>query len=331
MGFSFMLIITQMSGGSPKPPIELLKTTISGMWKQEEGVIIEQVHAEAKSIGSSLEQMNADLLGAIRFDGDRQSEKLDEILLKLNRLSYIAEFQSQKEGGEIQVPQLAEREELCFQLSDCPPFTCDQCIEECDDMCKESNVPIRIPDKPIGIFYIVCGAESSGNRYTVSMLKSAGCVCESGHQQPWDVNGIRFSQINVDKLRRERPTCAAVHRSYPHNGQWVDLRAMMSQIAEAGYEPRVIYITRNPLAVVQSQLRVGHTKAAKKAYANIMRAKREIFRYIGNSDVRFLEIEYEQYAFPTYIRYVYSELGFNGIPAAHPPFDNKNSKYNLEK
>ncbi len=227
-------------------------------------------------------------------------------------------------------------EKLCFDMKDCPHSDCeDNDDDESECPPCDNSQPLITPESPVGVFYIVVGAESSGNRYTVSMLKAAGCVCQSGHVQPWDASRSQFSKINKKKLIEEHPACAAIHRSYPHDGQWVNLRSIMNDVVDAGYEPRIIHISRNALAVAQSQVRHKLAKTTTEAMMHITRAQREIYGYIYNSHVWFRSFQYEQYASPRYLEYVYKELGYKGgggkegIPAGHKEFKDMNSRYKL--
>lgn len=198
-----------------------------------------------------------------------------------------------------------------------------------------STPRLLVPSKPRGVFYVVVGAENSGNRYLVSMLAAANCMAVSGHAQPWDVPGNKFSEVDVEKLLQKQPACAGVHRSFPHNGLWIDLRSLLFQILSVDYEPRVIYVTRNILAVARSQINNNLAASKNQAFKRINKAKREIYGYIANTQVWFREIEYEQLAHRKYLEYIYEELGYEGkegekIPPAHKYFRNANLKYRIE-
>jgi len=248
-------------------------------------------------------------------------------------IPYDSSGQEERNGN-----QEDARPQICFDEEECPGAAC-ACGEANDEYESEgtySAANIEFPMNPNGIFYIVAGPESSGNRYTVAILKAMGCAALSGHSQPWDVRGNKFSQLNTDKLVKEKPVCAAMHRSYPHgiDHQWVNLRSLIKQVAAANYEPRVVYITRNPLAVIQSQLKKKMVPNAKQAMANINRAKKEIYGYIFETGVWFTEFQYEQYEYKSYLKYVYKTLGYegmDGIPVSHPLFKNGNIQYHLDK
>ena len=195
---------------------------------------------------------------------------------------------------------------------------------------------ILAPKDPKGVFYVVVGAENSGNRYLVSMLAAANCMAVSGHNQLWDVPGGRYGEIDIEKLAQKLPKCAGVHRSYPHNGLWINLKSLLFQILSVGYEPRVIYVTRNILAVARSQINNHLAVSTRQAFVRIQKAKRDIYGYIANTQVWFREIEYEQLVHRKYLEYVYEELGYVGkegekIPPAHKHFRNANLKYKIEE
>ena len=297
------------------------------------------IRVETDGLKSYISRENeniSNLLTAIISTDNSVGENVDKMNQKLNELlrlstTNVAELIEQLKTTINNNRREEVSETLCFNPKDCPKPVCEDDEFECAPC--GNNHPLKIPDNPIGIFYLVVGPESSGNKYTVSMLKSAGCDCESGHSQPWDVPGSQFEKINTKKLLSRKPKCAAMHRSFPHDKHWVNIRSIMNYIVEAGYEPRIIYITRNILAVAESQVRVHQPKNQRIAMLNIERAKREIYGYIANSHVWFREFIYEQYGSTKYLEYVYKELGYKGedlIPQNHRPFSNKNVKYNLD-
>ncbi len=305
----------------------------------------------------------ANLLAHVQQVGDdeaRTRNGLHTIERALIRLAEVADS-SVLVGGAAAAGHVLE-ERLCFDLRDCPvpDCRCPPCV--CAEgqlmqrgggsngicpACPTSLVKltrsgedehiVALPklatlEAPTGTFYVVTGVESSGNRYLVSMLIAAGCVGMSSHVQPWDQPGSSYSTINAARLVQEGPRCAVVHRSFPHSAQWPNLRNLFFQIQEANYRPRVIYITRNQLAVVQSQLRVSHVLSSASAENRIQKGKRQIWGYIASTNVWFLEVLYERLSNMDYVSYIYQQMEYRGgaageIPAGHPPFRDANFKY----
>lgn len=190
-----------------------------------------------------------------------------------------------------------------------------------------------------GVFFIVVGPESSGNRMTVELLLSLGCRGISGHRQPWDASIRRFTQIQTIKLDREHPACAVIHRSLPHNGQFVNLRDMNNQLRRVGYEPRLITIQRDWNMTRLSQMRRKMVPSLEVADRNIEIAHRlmgaekgscqDILKREGCSWPWFLDIHYESLRDHTYLKQIYSRLGWNNptLPDNYLKYKDMNTKY----
>jgi len=125
-------------------------------------------------------------------------------------------------------------------------------------------------------FYLVMGAESTGNRYLVSMLMSMGCSGASGHEQPFDYSRDRHpdwpAHIRWDYMLRRHfvhSRCFVMHRSLPHALQWVDPMVLVDRLLELGFRPWLLVPKRNITQVLDSQVRNGHVHNRTEAYRNL--------------------------------------------------------------
>ena len=189
--------------------------------------------------------------------------------------------------------------------------------------------------KPI-IF--VTGPESSGNRYTVQMLiGAAGCHGKSGHTQPldhkkkgrekkWDI-----LDKNVLKTIKASQPCAVIHRSFPHNHIFVDLKTMANMAREQGFSPQVIVLHRFMPAVLDSQVVRKHVTNNIKARINTKRAYLEIFRDIVDAELPYTIVVYELLKDPKYVHWLFDEIGLEYDASRVPEFKDKNEKHNKQK
>lgn len=192
----------------------------------------------------------------------------------------------------------------------------------------------------IGIIYVVVGVESSGNRWMVSLLLSMGCKGVSDHRQPYDINKS-FSIINTYKIKYDGyPPCIAFHRSFPHNGQFIDLQSLGQQISQFNYEPRLVWITRQLNFTIQSQLARNMVKNISQCKQNIINGEKIISKSIDackdnlsfNSTCQWpwnLRVHYESFSNSTYLINIYKKLGWmnDTFPEEMIPFVNKNIQY----
>jgi hypothetical protein len=127
--------------------------------------------------------------------------------------------------------------------------------------------------------FLVVGPESAGNRLLAALLVSAGCHGDGSTAQRWDPGlptGI---------------SPAVVIRSFPHGGQWIDLRHVYDGLRIAGYKRVVTLVTvRHPVAMARSQVRRGHAHHIKDAEVRIERA---YLRIVPRIQSPFLLVPYE--------------------------------------
>lgn len=191
----------------------------------------------------------------------------------------------------------------------------------------------NLANKDHRVIVFVTGPESTGNRYTVDMIiKAAGCAGKSGHVQPLDhkVRGKNKDWSFLDKrvlIRLKSMECVVIHRSFPHNHHFVNLKRMAKTARENGFEPRVIVLTRFMPATIKSQIARKHVPNEVKARENIKRAYLEIFDGVFGAKLPFTMVTYEFLGDEYYIRWLFNELGINYNPEKVPNFKEANSKY----
>jgi hypothetical protein len=88
--------------------------------------------------------------------------------------------------------------------------------------------------------FIVIGPESSGTKFLTRLFVKAGCYGDAWHKQ---------------RLDTEEPNepLVVLRRSYPHGGEWPDLREIVERFK--GYDVRVILIVRSQQFTVASRRR----------------------------------------------------------------------------
>lgn len=130
---------------------------------------------------------------------------------------------------------------------------------------------------------IVTGAESSGTRYLTRLVQSLG----------------------VD----------AVHRSIPHDGDWLAWR---------NGDPHV-FIARDWRTTAQSQVEHGHSRDERRALAKIRRAYRDFFRDASN----FYVVTYQGLVdFPQQVMDEIADfLEVRRRPVAEEPFDGNGKRF----
>jgi hypothetical protein len=185
-------------------------------------------------------------------------------------------------------------------------------------------------EKPL-IF--VTGPESSGNRYTVKLLiEAGGCHGKSGHDQPLDhkkrnkQKDWSILDTNAMKSSRKYP-CATIHRSFPHNNNWVDLVKMAKMARNHNFEPHVIVLFRDPESVHDSQVKRKHVPNIHTARANTQRAYLEIFHGIIEGDLPYTRVIYEHLEDREYVKWVFNELGLKYRENRIPDFKESNLKH----
>ncbi len=183
------------------------------------------------------------------------------------------------------------------------------------------------------VIIFVDAPESSGNRYIVDMItQAAGCAGKSGHTQPLDHKGRAknkdWSVLDKRALNSLQNTkCAVIHRSFPHNNAFVDLKKMAQIARGKGFEPRVITLVRFMPAVIKSQIKNKHVPNEGKARENIKRGYLEIFDDVIGGDLPFTIVVYEFLEDPQYVDWLFGELGLDYNRDKIPPFVESNNKH----
>jgi hypothetical protein len=182
------------------------------------------------------------------------------------------------------------------------------------------------------IVYVVVGPESSGNRYLVKFMIEAGeCLGRSGHNQPFDVRTRgwgSWSYLELYEFDISNHTCAVLHRSMPHGGEFVNLTFIIQQITRAGYHPHLLMIHRADPVVIQSQIRNHHTVSHDQSMLNIDAAWRHIFKAVVKTNVHYTLLTYELLQEQYYIDWLMHTLEFeHPLMAQVPKFVSQNDKY----
>ncbi len=192
----------------------------------------------------------------------------------------------------------------------------------------DNHVP-ELASKSNHVMVFVAGPESSGNRYTVDMIiQAAGCMGKSGHAQPLDHPGKGnkkdWSALNERTLSMiSGYTCSVMHRSFPHNNHFVNLKKMAKLARKGGFDPRLLVLLRFMPDVVQSQIQRKHVKDSRKARENIKRAYLEIFDDVSTSGLPFTIASYELLGDDAYVKWMFRELGLPYDASKLPEFKGK--------
>ena len=129
--------------------------------------------------------------------------------------------------------------------------------------------------------FLVMGPESSGTRLATRILIDAGCIGDPDHPQRWD----------AEQFAEQTPI--VWRRSFPHAAQWPDIGRWVGLLREHDYSVRAIVTTRDPYAMAQSQVTVGHTGHAEASRRHIQEAYTRIFEGLGRNRVEFVVLSYE--------------------------------------
>jgi hypothetical protein len=181
----------------------------------------------------------------------------------------------------------------------------------------------------------VTGPESSGNRFTVKLLKEAArCHGKSGHVQPLDhkrrgkqkKDWSTLDENVLINIHKNQP-CAVIHRSFPHNNNFVDLTTMAKIARKNDFLPQVIVLVRLMPAVLDSQVKRKHVLNEQKARINTKRAYLEIFKDIMDDNLPYTIVVYEFLNDPDYVKWLFEEIGIEYDPSSVPEFKEQNEKH----
>lgn len=172
--------------------------------------------------------------------------------------------------------------------------------------------------------FLVLAPESHGGHLVTDLLVYAGCHGGSGNHvdwtptarvlvaedaKPWDSELPTDRQGWDDELPTDEDP-VVWRRSVPHQGEWLDLDAIVSGLEARGYSVRVVVVTRDLHAAVQSQLKWHHVESADAARDNIQRAYREIFTQLARRRVPLVVTSYEALVrFPAARERLVADLG----------------------
>jgi hypothetical protein len=200
----------------------------------------------------------------------------------------------------------------------------------------DSRKPSLATSKQQAIIFVT-GPESTGNRYTVGLIiEAAGCAGKSGHKQPLDHKVGRrraprdwsaLDQNVLAAIKKSGKKCTVLHRSFPHNNKFVDLKRMARTARAKGFDPRVVVLTRVMPATIDSQVARKHVKNPRKARENIKRAYLEIFDDIIGAELPFTVVTYELLQDKNYVGWMFEELGLEYDESKIPSFHDENSKH----
>lgn len=134
---------------------------------------------------------------------------------------------------------------------------------------------------------ILCvGAESTGTRLMCRIFNQAGFYGkESGNY--FDAH----LPVEKDKL--------VWHRTYPRDGYgqgartWVEISKMVSPLKKAGFDVRAVVMSRDWHSIIQSQLRVKHTRSYDESWQRLQKAYPMIFQGLSEHNIQFVVVNYE--------------------------------------
>ena len=159
----------------------------------------------------------------------------------------------------------------------------------------------------------VFGPESSGTRLWTRILMACGCAGSGGHEQRWDIEPFVGDLI-------------VWRRSFPHGGEWPDIKAMTYKAESSGYRVTACVMARDPFAVLCSQVAAGHVKSLDEALERTRRAYPIIFTGLAAQGLPLVIIRYEQMMDQPYRAKVLAAIGLSEREPAEPILDG-NAKY----
>jgi hypothetical protein len=152
---------------------------------------------------------------------------------------------------------------------------------------------------------IICGPESSGNKFLTSLLVEAGCVGRATPDQPFDGPGYSLA------LPAALPEKMAYFRSLPHGGTWPDLASDIVRLREAGYATWLLVLVRDQEVVESSQMG-KHVNFIEDCRRHIGRAYRRAFAAVLETGTDYLVVTYSSLARPSYRQWLCHRIGLFG-------------------
>jgi hypothetical protein len=183
------------------------------------------------------------------------------------------------------------------------------------------------PPRPLRPFFVVVSPESHGNRYLVSLLTAAGCYGRSSNAQPFDVPPQRHRDWpnHVVADAAGNAPCAAMHRSVPHAGVWLNVSQIDAEIREAGWEPRYLVSLRADDTAAFSQVVAGHAPTLLRASDTIISAQQLIVAALPGRWFRF--VLYDQLAHDHYRQWLFAQHIGRPLPSSAPAFKDRTPAY----
>jgi hypothetical protein len=139
---------------------------------------------------------------------------------------------------------------------------------------------------------IVVGPESAGTRLATRLLVAHGCWGDAGHAQQLD-GAVKERDAALAAGLAGSAARVVFRRSYPHGGQWPDLREIVSLFEAAGFAPLVVVVRRNWPCTALSQVSAGHTPDVAAAMENIRQAENTIARQVKAAQARPVVVDYD--------------------------------------
>jgi hypothetical protein len=143
---------------------------------------------------------------------------------------------------------------------------------------------------------IVVGSESSGTRIFTRIIVEGGAYGHYSHQQLLD------SFIFKPNMEVEEPLIV-IRRSYPHDGEWADIRKIADALRKHGYDDIQLVVTvRDWAYTVPSMTRMRHRRpihyqknvdSFEQRESIAQEAFIQLFKKVGETNLPFIVVTYE--------------------------------------
>lgn len=136
--------------------------------------------------------------------------------------------------------------------------------------------------------YLVYGVEASGNRMMCNLLVAAGCDGTSGYKIPFEQKWDK----NIPKADPAGPPIVWL-RSVPHAGAMPDIKMMVYQVQQAGYEPFIVVMTRAWWVQLDAHKVSGRSPDEATARKKLQNGLKHIFTGIP-SGIDYMTVSYDE-------------------------------------
>ena len=156
--------------------------------------------------------------------------------------------------------------------------------------------------------FLVVGPECAGNRILAAILARAGCAG----------GGTTTAPLNTGLPTDEDPV--VMIRSYPHGGDWPNLRQLGKDLAERDYAITILLTVRDPHAITQSQIERGERSYERarhlinEAYWLIFEHCTWLRRVLPGSVDQVVPVPIESWGLPTKERAATALCEMLGLP-----------------